>query len=236
MTTCAKDCIVTCGVGKWYPRGVGRMASSYYATDPSKRADILFACASAHDEQSLPDYLPPHSKQPYAFKPCLLMHTLRNDPQINRLLWLDASCWFVRSPAHLFGAFNCGYFISDGWTVGQWCSDAARDILDLTYEEACKIPLLWAAAVGFDTRNESSMRVLEEWHRYATKTDAFKGSWSNQNGEVSSNPNVLGHRHDQTILSVLVHRAGLPTVPAGTALVKPVAGRADDTVVCAQGM
>ena len=236
MTTCAKDCIVTCGVGKWYPRGVGRMASSYYATKSFEQTDTAFVSVSSVNEQHLPDYLPPHSKQPYAFKPCLLMHTLRNDPQINRLLWLDASCWFVRSPAHLFGAFNCGYFISDGWTVGQWCSDAARDILDLTYEEACKIPLLWAAAVGFDTRNETSMRVLEEWHRYATKTDAFKGSWSNQNGEVSSNPNVLGHRHDQTILSVLVHRAGLPTVPAGTALVKPVAGRADDTVVCAQGM
>jgi hypothetical protein len=44
----------------------------------------------------------------------------------------------------------------------------------------------------------------------------FKGPWDNSGNKASSDPRVLGHRHDQTAASVIATRCGMTEwIPSG---------------------
>lgn len=74
-----------------------------------------------------------------------------------------------------------------------------------------------ARAKGFqrvawlDSSIVAADRVFDCWFQAARAGTPFQGSHRNDRGQVSADPRVLGHRHDQIVLSAAVWREGCPT-------------------------
>lgn len=221
-------CVVSVGVGHWYPRGIARMEESLSRFSPAVPR-LLWS-------DSYPPGSPSHQENNYVFK----YHALRLAAERYRyILWLDAADWAVAPIEPIFAFIAARKFLLplDGWNCGQWTNDENLPVLGLTREEAFGIPQLWTNHFGFDVYEPDAQKMLAEFGRYADLR-AFHGPRTNHHGESSPDPRVLGHRHDQTVLSVIAHRMGLPTVPIDLSPVKFTAAGLKDpsALVYAQGM
>jgi hypothetical protein len=113
-----------------------------------------------------------------------------------------------------------------GWKNGQWCADSwyADCFPGVPLEEARAvnkdIPHVVATTFGLNVRSELGASILKEYYRLASETSAFCGPWWNSNGEREDYrkhagaapcgpPTTLGHRHDQSCLSIIAHRHGV---------------------------
>lgn len=78
--------------------------------------------------------------------------------------------------------------------------------MDLTRADAWNVTMVCAAVYALRFSSPLAQGVLEylEGHE-----DALHGPWTNENGIASPTEGVLGHRHDQTVLSVAAHRLNL---------------------------
>lgn len=224
-----KDCcVVSVGVGGWYPRGIDRLEESLKRHSP-EIPRLLW-------RDKLPSGSPPHEHNTYAFKYWAMAEAAE---KYRYLLWLDASDWAVKPIEPLFEMIDdrqC-LFCLDGWNCGQWTSDDALPLLGITREEAFTIPQLWSNHFGWDSTTATGIEIMREMRRFA-KNRAFHGPRTNHHGEASFDPRVLGHRHDQTVLSVIAHRMNLPTIPISESPVQFVDRglKKPGTLVYCQGM
>ena len=158
-----------------------------------------------------PPNSPSHQQAPYAFKYFALKHAL--DEGYKKIIWLDSICSIKGDTKELISILdNNGYFFPpDGWWVGQWCKDSALEPLGINREESFNIPVLAAKHLGFNFEDKRNIKILEDFKYYIdlNNGETLRGSWTNNNKEVSSDPRVLGHRHDQTVLSVLAWKQSM---------------------------
>ncbi len=203
-------CVVSVGVGQWYPKGIDRLAASLAAHAPWL-SRLLW-------RDQYPPGSPPHHEDPYVFKLHAVAHAART---FRYVLWLDSCAWCVRDPLPLFEhvARTGGFFMEDGWWLGQWCSDAALRSLDLTRDETMDTPLITGGFWALDTHSDRGRAFLAGMAGAAAK-GIFRGPWDNKNGQASSDPRCLGHRHDMVALSVLVASLEYPTLKGADSFVK----------------
>jgi hypothetical protein len=186
----------------------------------------------------LPPASPAHEDVPYAFKAYALLQASLG---ANVLLWMDSSIYPIRSLEPLWDFIeNHGFWFSENlpqgrsdlpaYNCGQWCCDSALPALGITREDAFGIPQVIATSFGLDLRLKESSVLLEHFVQSAAMRTAFQGPWSNGNGEASPDPRVLGHRHDQTVLSVLAHRMWMPLTRPPTFIVDEIPAT-EDTVM-----
>jgi hypothetical protein len=202
-----KIAILNVANGFWHPQGQDRLVKSlrelgcYY--------DVLGW------KNEYPPGSPPHyhysSPQkpdgvPYAFKTYAFEEARRRDYDV--AIWCDASVWFVKHPQPLIDRIKeQGYwFCHQGWQVGTWCCDSALPTLGITREESFQMKMVAATFYGVNLKR---MAPLLDWMLARTKDGSFKGPWRNSHHEASPDSRVMGHRHDQTALSVIVNRMGL---------------------------
>ena len=169
----------------------------------------------------LPYGSPTHTETPYAFKAYALAAAFRAG--FAPVLWCDAAVWVVRSLDPVWERLRDtgAYLVAGGWNTGEWCADQALGPLGLTRDESFAIPHLTACIMGLDPDHAVAGPVWRDYFAHAQSGVAFRGPWTNSLNEASRDSRVRGHRHDQTVLSVLSHRAGLPwiTEPAAYPLV-----------------
>ena len=135
---------------------------------------------------------PTHEGVPYGFKVSAFYEAVEMGFQ--QAIWLDSSC-VVCKPLPWKQIERDGYYLGlEGWTIGQWCNDACRELLAITDEEL-ELPLMEGKIIGLDLTNDLAMAWLKEWKR-AADIGAFNGSWEN-------------HRHDITCGAVIAHRLGM---------------------------
>jgi hypothetical protein len=184
----------------WYPNGQARLKKSF--EDNGYDGAFHFY----HDEQQLG--CPLHTETPYAFKAYALKQAF--DDGYERVIWCDASVTLNKPFSVLSELLDeKGYVLcQNGWDSGQWCSDAALEPLGITREESFDIPHIMACSMAFDFNRPECVEWLAGYCKHANM-DTFKGAWSNKNREVSLDPRVLGHRHDQTVGSVLAWQLGM---------------------------
>lgn len=153
----------------------------------------------------MPSGCPPHSEVPYAFKAYALEAVRRKGADL--VLWCDSSVYPIRSVEPLWALIEKqGYWFSaNWWNNSAWCSDAALPLLGITREEAETQMHIAATAFGLNLRSEIGNKFLDEYLRLAGN-GSFCGPWRNHLGQASSDPKVLGHRHDQTAASVICWR------------------------------
>jgi len=157
---------------------------------------------------------PPHKDVPFAFK----VHAINKakDMGYDLILWADASIYAVKPLIELFSFIEvCGYMFQRALPhmTGNWCSDAALKTLGVSREEALGIEELAATCMGFNMRNTECVKFFEQWFYYAKDGVTFIGSKTNENNQVSTDPRVNGHRHDQSAASVIAHKMGFVLIP-----------------------
>lgn len=186
---------------------------------------------------TIPFYSPQHSEIPYAFKGWALK-AANATYQKKVLLWADASIVPIKPLARLWEKIERdGYWIArNGWTNYQWTADSAYpDLFPLYIRDADlrrldplppgggfvyhvgsilmsqdinkRIPHVVATAFGLDLRHPIGRGIFDEYLRLA-QTNAFCGPWKNTPETPCGPADVLGHRHDQTALSVIAWRLG----------------------------
>lgn len=121
----------------------------------------------------------------------------------------------------------------------QHCMNAARQMNR-------KIPHVVGGFFGLSMKHEIGRAFLAELYRLASETRAFCGPWSNWNHEYNEDtnafvgaewkgqhtypcgpPDVRGHRHDQSAMSVIAWRLGMVLTDCPQYLIY---GKAEDSV------
>lgn len=151
----------------------------------------------------------PHPQVPYAFKP----HAIKAaaDKGYQYLLWCDSSVFPVRPLDEVWQILKEeGYlFLMCGWKAGQWCSDAALETLRITRDEAMEMDQLLGGCQALNMSNVLSRAYLSRWYDVSRDGITFIGAWTNEKHQVSSDPRVLGHRHDQVAASIIAWQLGM---------------------------
>jgi hypothetical protein len=159
---------------------------------------------------------PEHTKVPYAFKVYAIQRAKLLGYDV--VFYGDASIYAVRSVKPIIDhVTRHGYYLeATEHNLGTWSSDAALAKLGIDRETAFSIPTIVAGCVAFDFRQPIASQILDRWFETANDGVTFPGSWNNTQGEVSSDPRVRGHRHDQTALSGIAHHLQLKLLPFET--------------------
>lgn len=186
-------------------RAILNVATGHYVVGQARLRKLAMGADFLAWSDALPPNSPPHRDVPYAFKAHAIEYARLQGYDL--IMWCDACIMPIRSMEPLWQRIERdGYWMSrNGWTNGQWCSDAALPLLDLTREQAFAQPHVVATAFGLNLRSEIGLVFASQYLRYA-QNGAYKGPWTNEHREASADKRVLGHRHDQTAASVLAHR------------------------------
>jgi hypothetical protein len=163
----------------------------------------------------IPAGWPTHQAKPYAFKAYALAE-LGQNKTVDSLLWCDACILPVRDMEPVWEKIERdGYlFMNNGFSNYEWTADSAY--LDLFPEHADialarmqnrGIKHTVGGFFGLSMRHEIGRSILAEFYRLA-ETNAFCGPWKNTPEAPCGPPDVRGHRHDQSALSVLAWRHG----------------------------
>jgi hypothetical protein len=194
-----KRCIVNVAVGGIFQgRGVHNLSRSLdVVKEPAKK--IFYTGV-------WPPNSPTHKEVPYAFKPIAIDEARKQGYEV--ILWCDASITALKPLDKVWEKIEeQGHlFFMNGWNTGNWTADTALEPLGITREESFEIPHICACCMGLDLTHSVTRSFLDEWVRLAKEGTAFKGAWHNNVNQVSKHPDVLGHRHDQTVASVLLHK------------------------------
>ena len=196
-----KHCVVNVATGPSHIRGQDRLRKSF--REWKYPGNLL----TWTDE--LPPGSPTHEQAPYAFKFYAIQEAIRQG--YDTILWLDASFWAVKDPMLVFKVIDQrGYALwKAGWSPGEWASDRALVQLGVTREEAFGYPLVMGGAIGLSIHDTRAMELQKRMLRYASDGKTFPGAWDNKQQQVSKDPRVLGHRHDQPPLGVESKRLGM---------------------------
>lgn len=197
-----KRLVMTLGVGGNYALGVERCVAGLKAN--GYKGEVW-----AHT--SYPEGCPTHQEMPYAFKAWLLERAIRAG--FEQVLWLDAACVPVKSLARLWYEIErdgCALPFSP-LSIGEWCSDACLEAMEVTREQVMAMkPSLWNCVCGLDLRQELPSELARRWCALRTDARIFGGPWTNEARQCSADARVKGHRHDQTAMTILAYRLGLP--------------------------
>jgi len=200
-----KRCVINFARGGWYVNGQERLRSSLIQTHFT--GHTLFI----RDEASIG--APTHENCPYGFKPFLLQAAFENGYE--SVLWCDASVWAIRNIEPMFAHIEQeGHMFFVNTCTGEWTSDACLQVFGLSREDAMNITMLMGICMGFNLKSPLTQQFLEEWLAHAKDGVSFPGSWTNERRQVSKDPRVKGHRHDQSVASILAWKFGMNLVVA----------------------
>lgn len=226
-----KRCVINVSVGHWYPKGHDRLKKSL---EDTKFSGDFFGWRNTYPPGS-----PPHDEIPDAFKAYAFEYVL--DRGYESILWLDASCWAIKSLDPLFEEIEKEghFFQANGWNVGQWCKDSALKTLHLDRETAFTVPDLNGMILGVSTRSDRTRAWLTEFIEICKDGVTLPGPFpSAKPGEISDDPRVLGHAHEQTVASALAwyHKMPLTLPPKFLQRVLPNDPTSPEALILAQGM
>lgn len=149
---------------------------------------------------------------PYAFKALSIKKAMEEQDNKGLLLWCDSVVYATKNINPIFEHIKkYGYLFFDniGFSIGDYTSDACLQRFGMTREEAFNSKMLMACIMGFDLENQETRHFLNEYIKCAEDGISYPGSWTNENLQVSNDMRVKGHRHDQSVASILVKQMGL---------------------------
>lgn len=195
-----KTCVINFARGGWYSQGQRRLKESLNEANFS--GDTLFF----DNEQQIG--APSHQTCPYGFKPYALATAIKLG--YTHVLWADASVWAIRNIQPMFEHIDKqGWMFFHNTCTGNWTSDACLDVFHISRDKAMKMDMLMGICMGFNMTHPTTQQFFLEWLACAYDGKTFPGSWTNHNHEVSQDPRVYGHRHDQSVASILADKLGM---------------------------
>lgn len=188
-----------------YRKAVDRMKQSLITT----RWDGDFLPFHDYDEIGSP----PHKGKdavPYAFK----AHAMRLAIEMGytELLWLD-SVVFATAPIdpvfrHI-KRYGYLFFENIGYSVGDFTSDACLKKWGWQREWSFNRAMTMACCYGISMDNPDIKKLMDMYIKAASDGISYQGEWHNNTNQASQDDRVRGHRHDQSVQSILCHEFGL---------------------------
>ncbi len=215
--------IVSVATGEHFVKGLDRLTE--WCAENHEDDYVTFRGA-------LPPNAPAHQDIPYGFKPYAMYAAAM---KASTLLWCDASMIPVKPLDRVWEQIERdGYLVfENGYSNYEWTADSAypelfpertwvgagSSAMAIARDDNRKIRHVVGGCVGVDLTKQIGRDFLAEWYRLA-KTRAFCGPWHNANylGDgwpyavnpprlaPCGPPDVRGHRHDQSSLSVIAWR------------------------------
>lgn len=161
------------------------------------------------DFQPFPDYWDPSH---YAWK-IWIYHSLTVDPAMKGrcILYLDSGGMLIKWPTEMFDiALEKGVcFLEDNTQFNeQWCHASCIQQMNITQSELASMQIVAGISV-FQAGSPLATRIFTEAFKWSQNRYVISGAkW-----EGIRNGKPYGHRHDQSILSVLSARANAPRLP-----------------------
>lgn len=155
----------------------------------------------------------PHEDIPYFFKVEMMELASRT---ADVLLWLDSSI-FATGAGPLDPLFehiekHGHLFLHNGWQNSLWCNDRSLEAFNFTRDEAESQPSVMGGAFGLSTSHPMGKDLLK---MLRTHKLLFRGRYSNETRSESADPRCLGHRHDQSVMSLIAARHGYDVMKGG---------------------
>lgn len=165
------------------------------------------------NEILISDNCPLHSEVPYAFKAHAIKRAIDEGYEI--IVWADAAVYAVK-PIDSFLAWieAHGYifFKNLGFTVGDYTSDDCLNKFEWDRQKAFNHDMIMACLFGLNVNNKKAMKFFDAYYK-AALDGSYLGAWTNNNGEVSEDMRVRGHRHDQSVASIAIADIGMEMIP-----------------------
>ena len=155
-----------------------------------------------------------HQEVPYQFKVYAIEKARQMGYDI--VLYLDASMVAIKDVMPvIFYIIEKGHLMElCGFSAGQYCSDICLNEFEISREDAFEISLYSAGFTGLNFQQSDSKLFFERWLYFASQKTTFIGDWNNNQKQCSQDERCLGHRHDQSVASILSHIIGLEkTIP-----------------------
>lgn len=147
---------------------------------------------------------------PYAFKAYSIKKAIEEGARY--VIWMDSVVYATKPIWPILQHIkNNGYIFFDniGYTIGDYCSDACLAKWGMSREEAFDSKMIMACVFGVDTEHPQAKEFLDKYIGAASDGVSYMGDWTNQNLQVSNDIRVFGHRHDQSLSSILIKQMGL---------------------------
>ena len=197
-----KKCIINFASGNWYPMGQLRLQQSL--AEAKFDGDVI----TWRSEKDISPEVPLHRDCPYGFKPYALKWAVEHGYEL--VLWVDASVWAIRNVQPMFAHMEKnGWMLFLNCLTGNWTSDRCLSGFGIDRDRSMDIPMLMGICMGWDMRHPTCQAFLSQWLAKADDGFSFQGSWTNKQQEVSTDPRVYGHRHDQSVASILAWHLGM---------------------------
>lgn len=199
-------CVI--GIGSWYSRGIARMIERFNIVSPGYKIQAWVNCYPPGSPG--PVIVDGYDYGPYCAKPFALDYARQSGA--TQAILLDAAFFPIRSIQPMVEHIqrNGYYLCANGFSVGEWCSDAALEAMYVSRESAFEMPEVSSYCVGVDFNSLQAYAMLDTWKRTAWSQNIFPGhhtagSQGRNPGFVSTDQRVKGHRHDQSALSIIAH-------------------------------
>jgi hypothetical protein len=189
-----KTCIINYASEAWYPAGQRRLVESLRAV---KNTMSVFTWSHPSELGC-----PSHQQVPYAFKPYALQRVYEQGYEL--VLWCDASVWAIKplNPVWDYLAEHSHLFFHNA-SVGRFTSDACLSGFNLSRDDAMNLSGLMGICMGFNLTAPVTQEFLRQWLAKAKDGFSFPGAWNNDQQQVSKDPRCAGHRHDQSVASII---------------------------------
>jgi GR25 family glycosyltransferase involved in LPS biosynthesis len=152
----------------------------------------------------------------YAWK-IWIFNTLVNRAELKDklILYMDAGSMLVRWPTawmELASASGIACLEDPRQENERWCGDAFCESMSVSDEEREK-KQIWAGSMCFIAGHPTSIKFFAEAFKYAQQSNVIVGP---RVSGVSVDGKSYGHRHDQSILSILVRRHNIALINLDT--------------------
>ena len=145
---------------------------------------------------------PHHLQLPYAFKFYSIKKALEMGYQ--NIFWLDSSMVSIKPAEALFRHLDkVGYAITwSEYNISQWTNDITLKYFNKSREYAEKLRLMYGGCMGFNT---SAPKFGKFFEKYQKALPYLQGGWHNNDLSQSKDPKCRGHRHDMSIISLILN-------------------------------
>lgn len=145
-----------------------------------------------------------HKVIPYKFKPYAIQKAI--DLGYELILWCDSPIYAKGNIQPVFDHIEKhGYVFFDniGYSLGDYTNDKTLQYFGISRGESWNIKMIMACVMGFrfGFRHEHPFQLYMD-----TANELYPGSWNNDNLTESHDLRCRGHRHDQSVMSALIHK------------------------------
>jgi hypothetical protein len=148
---------------------------------------------------------PEHTEIPYAFKPYAINEIKKRGFEI--IIWMDSPVYCIKSIDKFIEYININGFIffdNLGYTIGDYTSDECLNNYSIRRDESFKHPMIMACLMGFNFKNHLATKLFNEYFKATQTYGNYEGDWTNESNQVSKDNRVKGHRHDQSVMSIIL--------------------------------